>query len=74
MNLQEFAALKEGDTVYNGLTQTRGTVTSRERDGVKVRWGDGQPGRTVEFFFSVNGTAWFHWHQEETPETPLDNV
>ena len=61
MNLQEFAELKEGDRVVNGLTQSTGTVTERRSDGVKVRWGDGQPGHTVEFFFSVNTTAWFHW-------------
>lgn len=57
MNLQEFAKLKEGDAIFNGMTRSRGIVTSVDAGGVKVRWGDSGP----EFAFSVNSTAWFHW-------------
>lgn len=69
MNVQEFAALKVGDRVYNGLTQSRGTVTDVTKDGVRVQWGDGFAVTTggVQFNFSVQGTAWYHWTKEDGP-------
>jgi len=65
MDVQEFSALKAGDKVYNGLTGSHGTVTETDKTGVRVRWGDGTPGRTVDFHFSIQGTAWFHWTKED---------
>lgn len=61
MNMQEFAALKEGDRVDNPMSQSSGVVVERKPNGVKVRWGDGAPGRTVEFFYDVQSTSWMHW-------------
>ena len=62
MNVQEFAALKKGDIVENNMHgQTgNGEVVAVEQMGVRVRWGKDHPGAPT-FFYSVNGTAWFHW-------------
>lgn len=69
MNIQEFAALKEGDTVENvvfgGGTASRGEVASVEPGGVRVVWGPRHPHET-RFFYSVNSTAWMHWTQPAT--------
>ena len=69
MNLQEFAALKEGDVIENRTSGTVsiGTVTSVEKFGVRVRWGDSPQAPT--FFYSVQGTAWFHWSKVEPEAT-----
>lgn len=61
MNLEQFAALKVGDKIDNPMSQSQGTVTELVQDGVRVRWGNGAPGKTVEFTYVVNSTAWFHW-------------
>lgn len=66
MNVQEFAALKAGDRVENAASQSSGVVTEVTKMGVRVRWGvstgvlDSNPG-VVTFFYSAQGTAWFHW-------------
>lgn len=70
MNMQEFAALKEGDAIENHASQSKGVVTEASTRGVRVRWGDGRPGNSLTFFYSVQGTAWFHWTKAE--ETRLD--
>lgn len=56
MTLQEFAALKEGDTVDNPMTGSKGTVTEVTPRGVKVRWGG-----TVQYAYPSVTTAWMHW-------------
>lgn len=61
MNLEEFAALEIGDKIDNPMSQSSGTVTERTQDGVRVRWGEGTPGRNVLFTYTVNSTAWMHW-------------
>lgn len=67
MNVQEFAALKVGDRIENHLSQSSGVVTEVGKMGVHVRWGV-QAGNVVSFFYSVQGTIWFHWSKAE-PET-----
>lgn len=61
MNLQEFAALKVGDKIENHAFGIHaGEVTAVTDRGVRVKWGG--PGTTaIDFFYSVQGTAWFHW-------------
>ena len=63
MNLQEFAALREGDRIvneFNGSTG-EGVVVDANKTGVRVRWGDNPKAPT--FAYSVQGTAWFHWRK-----------
>lgn len=61
MNLQQFSALKVGDKIETSMMgfgdPHRGTVSSVSDSGVRVRWGTS----TMEFFYSVNSTAWMHW-------------
>lgn len=63
MNLQEFAALKAGDKIENIAfgNHAMGEITEVRQDGVKVCW---LPG-TSPFFYSVAGTAWFHWSKAD---------
>lgn len=61
MNMQEFAALKVGDKVDNHMSQSQGVVAEITAAGVRVRWGDGTPGSTISFMYSVNTTSWTHW-------------
>ncbi len=64
MNLQEFAALKVGDHVENGMNNSRGEVTETTDSGVRLVWGP-RHGRETMFFYSVNSTAWMHWSKAE---------
>ena len=58
MNLQEFAALKVGDTVENPMTSgDAGKVVGVTDSGVRIEWSEG----STPFFYSVNTTAWMHW-------------
>lgn len=57
MNLQQFAALKPGDKISNPMGNSAGVVVSVSDSGVRVRW---EPA-TMDFFYSVNSTAWMHW-------------
>jgi hypothetical protein len=68
MNLQEFAALKPGDKIENHLSGSSGTITEVKPMGVHVRWGV-QEGNVVSFFYSVQGTTWFHWTLAEPEMT-----
>lgn len=61
MNLKEFAALKVGDKIENPTTGGMGTVSAVADAGVKVQWGVS----ALEFFYSVNTTAWMHWRKVE---------
>lgn len=61
MNIQEFAKLEPGDKIENvgiGGTST-GRITKIDNDGVHVAWGDNE--NAMPFFYSGQGTAWFHW-------------
>lgn len=60
MNLQEFAALKEGDKIENAATFNYGEVTKTVKDGVFVVWGT-RSAMEREFFYSVQTSAWFQW-------------
>lgn len=61
MNLQQFAALKPGDKISNPFGFSHGVVASVSDSGVRVRW---EPA-TMDFFYSVNSTAWMHWTTDE---------
>jgi hypothetical protein len=63
MNMQEFAALKVGDTVEVLLAggQSRGEVVEINDRGVRVKWGPKSYRGEVTFFYSANSTAWMHW-------------
>jgi hypothetical protein len=63
MNLQEFAALKKGDKINNGMASSQGEVTEVTAQGVRVRWG--LHVGSITFMYSVNSTAWFHWSKVE---------
>lgn len=64
MNVQDFAKLKEGDKIVNYVSgRTNGTIVSVEKMGVRIRWNDDPA--SPSFFYSVNGTAWFHWTKVE---------
>ena len=68
MNVQEFAKLKEGDKIVNYVSgRTNGTIVSVEKMGVCIRWNDDPA--SPSFFYSVNGTAWFHWTKVEEDAT-----
>lgn len=68
MNLQQFSALKVGDTIESSMMgfgdPQMGTVSSVSDSGVQVRWGTS----TMQFFYSVNSTAWMHWNKVEARE------
>lgn len=68
MDVREFAALKEGDVIEHPMGGSTGTVTAVEKMGVRVRWGESSPNAPT-FFYSVQGTAWFHWSRAEPPMT-----
>lgn len=60
MNLQEFAALKEGDKIENPATNSAGEVVEVAPEGVRVVWGPrGDSER--KFFYSSLTTAWMNW-------------
>jgi hypothetical protein len=62
MNLQEFAALKAGDKISNPMNPgSSGTISKTSESGVHVKWGSS----TMEFYYSVNTTAWTHWTRDE---------
>jgi hypothetical protein len=67
MNVQEFAALAEGDEIVNELNGSAGTITRTTPSGVHVVWGPRHE-REMPFFYSVNGTAWFHWTKKAANE------
>lgn len=69
MNLKEFGALKVGDKISNPMNLSGGTVSGITDSGVRVRWG----ASTLEFFYSVNSTAWMHWSKEDTLDQALDD-
>jgi hypothetical protein len=61
VNIKEFAALKAGDYVTNGINAgSRGEVVETSDSGVRVIWGPRHTRETM-FFYSVNSTAWMHW-------------
>lgn len=62
MNVQEFAALKVGDRIECPMNNmSAGEITAVEKMGVRVRWGMVATANAPTFFYSVQGTAWFHW-------------
>jgi len=62
MNVQEFAALKKGDKIECLVNvMSIGEVVDIDKMGVHVRWGMAAAANAPTFFYSVNGTAWFHW-------------
>jgi hypothetical protein len=64
MDVQEFSKLRVDDVIRNEMSGSNGIVVAVESMGVRVRWGDAAlavPGITPTFFYSVQGTAWFHW-------------
>ena len=63
MNVQEFAALRVDDVIRNEMSGNNGVVVEVEPMGVRLRWGGAQSGPT--WFYSVQGTAWFHWTKIE---------
>lgn len=67
MNLQEFAALKVGDTVINGTTFSEGDVTEVTPSGIRLQWRpkESRTSTGTTFFYSVNSTAWFHWSKAD---------
>lgn len=67
MNVQEFSKLKTGDKVFNGLTNSTGRVIKETAGGVYVAWGDSKDDQAR--YFSVQGTAWFHWSAVEDKPT-----
>ena len=65
MNLKEFAALRVGDHVENGMNNNcRGEVIETSDSGVRLVWGP-RHGRETAFFYSINSTAWMHWSVAE---------
>jgi len=65
VNIKEFAALKVGDHVENGMNaNARGEITEVTDSGVRLVWGP-RHGRETAFFYSVNSTAWMHWSMAE---------
>lgn len=61
MNIQEFAALKEGDKVTNPMTNSTGEVVEATKSGVRVVWGERGPNEH-KFFYSPLDRAWVHWN------------
>jgi hypothetical protein len=65
MNLQEFAALKAGDTIVNEMTGSQGVVSVVTKGGIRVRW----PPSTMDWEFNVQSTAWMHWSKKTNDDT-----
>ena len=65
MNYAEFQELKAGDRLDNYMSKSSGTVTEVAKEGVRVRWGDGTPGKDVTFLYTTFSTAWMHWTKAE---------
>lgn len=66
MNLQEFQALAVGDKIENAMSQSSGVVIEATKLGVRVRWGNSRVNpHDVSFFYSTQGTQWFHWSKIE---------
>jgi hypothetical protein len=62
MNVKEFASLKVGDKIRNDASNSDGTVTERDEDGVYIAWG---ANAARPFYFTAQSTAWFHWSKVE---------
>lgn len=64
MTLDEFKALKAGDTIRNSMTSAIGTIvgaeTRRGRHVVDIRWHQALLTTT----FTEQSTAWMHWAVE----------
>lgn len=74
MNVQEFAKLKPGDQITNGMNPgSLGTIEEATESGVRLRWGH-QGAQT--FYYSVQSTAWFHWERvpSNEPEPPAPDL
>jgi hypothetical protein len=66
MDVQEFSKLKVDDVIRNEMSGSNGVIVEVESMGVRVRWlaGGSAPAPGVfppTWFYSVQGTAWFHW-------------
>lgn len=61
MTLDEFAALKVGDKIENTFTHSQATILEATASGVRLCW----DGTQTPFFYSVQGTSWFHWSKVE---------
>jgi hypothetical protein len=64
MNLQEFAALKVGDTISNPMSNSAGTVSKVTAFGVDVVWG-ARHDKETPFFYSTVSTAWMSWAKDD---------
>lgn len=65
MNIKEFAALKPGDKITIAMNDhASGEVVEVTDSGVRVVWG-ARHAHETRFFYSVQGTAWFHWSMNE---------
>lgn len=65
MNIEQFAALKVGDKVQNGINPgAPGEVVETTERGVRVVWGARHNAETA-FSYLATGTAWFHWNKLE---------
>lgn len=67
MNIQEFAKLQKDNIIENvGVGGTsKGHVTKIDNNGVWVAWGSPD---ALPFYYSGQGTAWFHWSRVVVPE------
>lgn len=67
MTLDEFAALKPGDTIENPMSGSKGVVADVTAGRVKVAWGG-----TVQFAYGVDTTAWMHWSKANELDVPAE--
>jgi hypothetical protein len=73
MDVQEFSKLKVDDVIRNEMSGSNGVIVEVEGMGVRVRWLAfydpaviQHPGASSPtWFYSVQGTAWFHWSKVE---------
>lgn len=63
MTLDEFAALKVGDKIENTFTHSQASIIEAAASGVRLVW----DGTQTPFFYSVQGTSWFHWSKINEP-------
>lgn len=64
MTLQEFAALKVGDKIVNGMNGSEGVVTGINDKGITLQW----PPSTMEYSFTAQSTAWMHWRRADAED------
>lgn len=64
MTFEDFAKLKEGDRITQGVTGSKGEVSRLVRNGVCIVWGPRHAAER-EITYEALSTAYFQWSKVE---------